>query len=113
MVSKPQNHLSNRQQLMKLNNQNTNQEKIQFGVPRGFTLRLLLFLALVNDLENSTKFLDPIMFTDNTNFYFAPRNTTVLFETVNQELELYSFISNELPIICYVMKTSCCNNKQF
>ena len=98
---------------MKLNNQNTNQEKIQFGVPQGFTLRPLLFLVLVNDLENSTKFLDPIMFTNNTNFSLAPKNTTVLFETVNQELELYSFISNELPIICYVMKTSCYNNKQF
>ena len=45
----------------------TNIETITCGVPLGSILGPLLFLIFVNDLHKVTKYLDPIMFVDDTN----------------------------------------------
>ena len=37
-------------------------------------LGLLLFLIFVNDLQTSTKFLDPIRFAGDTNFFYSNKD---------------------------------------
>ena len=59
-----QSYLSNRKQFIKFNNESTNLEIIRCGIPQGSILGPLIFLIFVNDLQKSTKFLDPIMFAE-------------------------------------------------
>ena len=79
-------YLTNRKQFIKYRDQNTDLEILRCGVPQGSILGPLLFLIFVNDLKNSTKLLDPIMFADDTNLFYTNKNIKVLFETVNKGL---------------------------
>ena len=79
-------YLTNRKQFIKCRDQNTDLEVLRCGVPQGSILGPLHFLIFVNDLKNSTKLLDPIMFADDTNLFYTNKNIKVLFETVNKEL---------------------------
>ena len=66
--------MSNRKKFIKFNNESTNLEIIWCGIPQGSMLRLLLFLIFVNDLQKSTKFLDPIIFAGDTNFFYSNKD---------------------------------------
>ena len=80
-------YLTNRKQFIKCPDQNTDLEVLRCGVPQGsIGPGPLLFLVFVNDLNNSTKLLDAIMFADDTNFFYTNKSIKVLFETVNKEL---------------------------
>ena len=79
-------YLTNRKQFIKYRDQNTNLEVLRYGVPQGSILGPLLFLTFVNNLKNSIKLLDPIMFAYDTNLFYTNKNVKVLFETVNKEV---------------------------
>ena len=82
-----ESYLDNRKQLIAYNNNNTSLVKIACGVPQGSILVPLLFLIYVNDQSQATHILDPIIFADETNFFYCHHQIKILFETFNYELE--------------------------
>ena len=54
----------------------------------------------LNDLQYASNLLDPIMFADDTNLFYAEENIKTLFDTVNIELQKVSqwFIYNKLSL---------------
>ena len=94
------NYLSNRKQFIKYGDKQTNIETITCGVPQGSILGPLLFLIFVNDLHKEAKYLDPIMFADDTNLFCSHKNIKTLFQIVNNELRLVTewFLANKLSL---------------
>ena len=92
--------MSNRKQFIKSNNESKNLEIIRCGIPQGSILGPLLFLIFVNDLQKSTKFLDPIMFADDTNLFYSNKDINTLFKIANEELNEIDewFRANKLSI---------------
>ena len=64
-----ESYLSNRKQFITYGDKQTHVETITWGVPQGSIFGPLLFLIFANDLHNVTKYLDPIMFADDTNLF--------------------------------------------
>ena len=58
------------------------------------------FYSYFKDLPNASKFLDPIMFADDTNLFFLNCNIPVLFASVNSELNKINrwFLANNLSL---------------
>ena len=80
-------YLTNRGQYISITHDlETDTENICCGVPHCAILGPLLFLLYVNDLHNSSA-LDPIMFADDTNFFYEHKDLKTLFSLVNQELQ--------------------------
>ena len=63
------NFLSNIYQLTEVNGYKSKPVKIETGVPQGLVLGSLLFLLYINDLHNSSNFLEMVMYADDTTFY--------------------------------------------
>ena len=82
-----ESYLSNRKQYIEIGeNSKTDLKYVPCGVPQGSILEPLLFLVYVNDLPNSSRLLDRIMFADDTNLFFNHKDIKHLFTVVNNEL---------------------------
>ena len=69
----------------------------------------ILFLIFVNDVDKVTKYLDPIMFADDTNLFYSHKNITTLFQIVNSELKLVNewFLANKLSLNAKTKNKKC------
>ena len=92
--------MSKRKQFILYEDFKTEMKIVKCGVPQGSILGPLLFLIFVNDLNNSTKVLDPVLFADDTNIFCSDNNIRTLFETANQELSQINdwFLANKLSL---------------
>ena len=93
-------YLSNRKQFILYDDFKTEVKIVKCDVPQGSILGPLLFLIFVNDLSNSAKVLDPVLFADDTNLFCSDNNIMTLFETANQELSKINnwFLANKLSL---------------
>ena len=93
-------YLSNRKQFLLYDDFKTEVKIVKCGIPQSSILGPLLFLIFVNDLSNSTKDLDPVLFADDTNLFCSDNNIRTLFETANQELSQINdwFLANKLSL---------------
>ena len=80
-------YLKNRKQYLNFNNKITNSSLITCAVPQGSILGHLLFLIHVNDLNNASDVLDPIMFADETNLFYFHKSIHQLCTEVNEKLK--------------------------
>ena len=102
-----ESYLSNRKQFITYGDKQTNIESITCGVPQGPILGPLLFLIFVNGLHKVTKYLDPIMFADDTNFFCSHKNIKTLFQIVNSELKLVTEWFLGIKLSLNAKKTKC------
>ena len=70
------------------------------GVPEGPILGPLLFILYINDIENVSDILNPILFADDTSLFHAHTCFKTLIEEVNIEIQKIStwFHTNELSL---------------
>ena len=79
--------LSNKKQYIQYDKTSrTNCLNTKFGVPQGSILDPLLLLLYINNLHQASKIIKPIMFEDDTNFFYSQMKIKTLFDTVNKEL---------------------------
>ena len=60
----------------------------------------MLFLIFGKDLHKVTKYLDPIMFVDDTNFFYSQKNKKTFSQIVSSESKLVNerFLPNKLSL---------------
>ena len=80
-------YLSNRQQCVQVNNHLSDFATVKHGVPQGSILGPLLFLLYINDITQSTKNLEFLLFADDTSIFLAKKDLKTLEDTINTELD--------------------------
>ena len=59
-------------------------QTIKCGVPRGSILGPLLFILYINDLPNSSKLTQPLLFADDASIFYSHSDTNSLESVLDQ-----------------------------
>ena len=94
-----ENYLKGRKQFTSIRGVNSSLEEISCGVPQGSILGPILFILLINDLPNASKFFT-ILFADDTTLQFSSINLQHLYSLANVELAKIAewFKANKLTL---------------
>ena len=85
-------YLADRKICTKLDDKVSSPRSVQFGVPQGSTLGLLLFLLYVNDFPYASNFRTTL-FADDTNLHLSHHDIRVLQSQIKQEINKISITS--------------------
>ena len=93
-----QSYLFNRQQVVFISGSSLELMSIKCGVPQGSTLRPLLFLLYINDLNSVFNKAITIHFADDTQLSYVSKKLSTIESVMNCELKKLTewFKSNEL-----------------
>ena len=80
-------YLSNQQQYVAINSDDSGLTKINCGVPQGYVLEALLFLIYINDLNQAIKFCKAHLFADDVNLLYLGKSIKKLNKLVNIDLK--------------------------
>ena len=83
-----QSYLTNRQQFVTINNQNSSLKPMNYGVPQGSVLGPLLFLIYINDLHKAVLYSTARHFADDTNLLLSNQNLKQLKKQLNIDLKI-------------------------
>ena len=82
-----QSYLTNRKQLVKINNTTSNTLVTKMGVPQGSTLGPLLFILYISDMQQSLSNMKVLHFADDSTLYFEINKNTTCNTLINRDLE--------------------------
>ncbi|XP_071959489.1 uncharacterized protein [Antedon mediterranea] len=93
-------YLYMRKQYVHMGNCKSELKLIEYGVPQGSILGPLLFIIYTNDIVESSKYLEFVIFADDTNVFFKHKDINLLINTLNTELSKLSdwFTANKLSL---------------
>ena len=101
-----ENYLSDRQQRVVINGENSNYGRIHAGVPQGSILGPLLFLVYINDLVDVVN-SEIRLFADDTTVFVTVDNPDQAADLLNKDLENMSEWANQWLIKFSASKTKC------
>lgn len=94
------NYLGNRHQYVQIHNNKPDLLQVACGLPQGSVLGPKLFILYINDICNVSKFLNFVLFADDTNLFCSGKNLERLLDTVEMEIDILKcwFSINKLSV---------------
>ena len=74
-------------QFVTIDEHNSDIHQVEYGVLHGGILSTLLFLIMINDLNQALTFIRPLLYTVDTTIIFTGQNSRFMSININKDLE--------------------------
>ena len=99
-------YLTGRTQYTSVLGENSKTLPLIFGVPQGSCLGPLLFLIYINDICNSSKLAEFVLFADDTNIFVTAKSKRAAYEIANNVLTFVNHYMRANKL--HINMTKCC-----